>query len=350
MENKEKYSLSMEELSGFCSQIAMMMNSGLGLYEGLEALARTHRNSKNAAVYESVFNKFAERGSLYDALKAEGSWPHYLTEMTGIGERTGHLDRIMEGMASYYSREARIRSAVVSAVTYPIVLGAMMLLILLIMIVKVLPVFRRVLASLGVTVNDAGNSLMNMGVGIAWVVLAVMGVAMLAVIICCLLMKTRARNRVISALMKLFVPVRRINSKLSASRVASVLSMMISGGFPLDEAMEMVPAVLDDDMSAAQVNEMRSRIAEGMSFEDALAGSGMYDELFGCMIRMGCSVGCADSVLAKVASEYETRVEDSVSDLVSIIEPTLVAVLCVVIGAVLLSVMMPMAGIISSII
>lgn len=350
MGNKERYSLSMEEISVFCSQIAMMLDSGLGLYDGLAALSKTHKDRKNSSVYESLSRNFTEKGSLYEALKAEGSWPRYLVEMTGIGERTGNMDKIMSGMASYYNREARIRSAVVSAVTYPVVLGTMMLLILLIMIIKVLPVFRRVLASLGVTVNAAGNSMMNMGACIAWVVLAVMGIVMFAVLVCCIMMKTKARNRVVNVLMKLFVPVRRVSRQLSASRVASVLSMMISSGFPLDEAMQMVPAVLDDEASVQQVNAMRSRIADGSALEDVLADSGLYDDLYGCMISMGCVVGCADSVLAKVAADYEVQVEENISDLVSIIEPTLVAVLCVVIGAVLLSVMMPMIGIISSII
>ncbi len=350
MNTNKKQNMTMEELSGFCSQIAMMLNSGLGLYEGLEALARTHSTGKSADVYANVFRIFEEKGSLCEALREDGNWPGYMVEMTGIGERTGHLEKIMDSMAVYYSREARIRSAIVSAVTYPIVLGVMMLLILLVMIVKVLPVFKRVLASLGVAITDSGNALMSVGVSIAWVVLAIMGVIILLAIVCCLLLKTKARSKVIALLSKVFAPIGKVSRQLSASRVASVLSMMLSGGYPIDEALEMVPSVVNDEASVEQVNKIRERIVNGASFEDAIAESGMYDELYSCMIRMGCSVGCADAVMAKIASEYETRVEDNVANLVSIIEPTLVAVLSVVIGAVLLSVMMPMAGIISSII
>lgn len=342
--------LPLEELSGFCSQIAMMMNSGLGLYEGLDALKRTHSTSKYAAVYAKVFDNFERTGSLHDALKDDPCWPVYLTEMAGIGERTGNMERVMEGLAGYYSREARIRKAIVSAVTYPIVLGIMMLLILLVMIIKVLPVFRKVLANLGVAISDSGNMMMNMGVGIAWTVLAVMLVVIVFAVVCCLLMKTKARSFIVKALGKVFVPFARVSRQLSASRVASVISMMLSSGYPLDEALDMVPSVLNDEQTAAQVNKVRESVAAGATFENALAESGMYDEIHNCMIRMGYSVGCADSVMAKIASEYEMRVEDGVANLVSIIEPTLVAVLSIVIGAVLLSVMMPMAGIISSII
>ena len=66
------------------------------------------------------------------------------------------------------------------------------------------------------------------------------------------------------------------------------------------------------------------------------------------MIRMGCTVGCVDAVMDRIAREYETRVEDGIANLVSIIEPTLVAALSIVIGAVLLSVMLPMAGVLSA--
>ena len=80
-----------------------------------------------------------------------------------------------------------------------------------------------------------------------------------------------------------------------------------------------------------------------------LTGSRLFDEIHRQMLRMGIAAGREDQVMAKIAETYEQQAEEGISDLVSIIEPTMVAALSIVIGAVLLSVMMPMAGIISSI-
>jgi len=347
--NATKWNFSAEELSGFCAQLAMMLNSGMALYDGMDMLAQTHKESPNAEAYVELNRAMAETGSLHGALKADSSWPKYMVEMVGIGERTGKLEEVMNGLAEYYGREGRIRRAIIGAVTYPLVLGVMMLLILLVMIIKVLPVFRRVLGNFGIEMNDSGNAMMQFGVTVGWVMLAVVAALIIAVLVCCLLIRLGFKSQIMSFLYKVFPPIRNISMRLASSRVASVLSMMLASGFPLDEALEMVPNVLDDEIAREKVAQMRERVANGDFFTDALVESGLFDAFYSGLIRTSSLVGCVDTTMAKVAEEYENRAEDSIASLVSIIEPTLVALLSVVIGAVLLSVMLPMIGIISSI-
>jgi len=326
-----------------------MRNSGMALYDGMDIVVQTHKSSPNAEAYVQLSEALVRTGSLYEAMKEEKSWPEYMAEMVGIGERTGRLEEVMKGLAEYYGRESRIRAAIVNAVTYPIVLGIMMLLILLVMIIKVLPVFRHVLANFGVEMTDSGNTMMNLGVNIGWIMLIAVAVAIVAVLVCCLLMKLGFREQIMNVLKKAFPPLKRVSSRLASARVASVLSVMISSGIPLDEALEMVPGVLNDEEVKQKIAKVREQVAQDVSFEEALTDSGLFDQFYTGLIRMSCVTGCVDSTMAKVAAEYESRVETDISNLVSIIEPTLVAVLSVVIGAVLLSVMLPMAGIISSI-
>ena len=344
-----KTGFAAEELADFCAQMAMMLDSGMSLFDGMEMIVKTHREGENAGAYQALERALAETGSLYMAMKQCGCWPEYLTEMTGIGERTGKLDAVMNGLSEHYGREGRIRHAIVSAVTYPVVLGVMMLLILVVMIVKVLPVFRRVLAGLGAEMTDSGNTLMRFGATLGWVVLALVAACILAVLAVCLMMKLGRREQMVGFVCRVFPPMRRIRLKLAASRTASVLSMMLSGGFPLDEALEMVPSILDDRLARERIGQMRLQVAQGGSFTEAIVGTGLFDEFYAGLIRTGAAAGCVDEMMAKVAAEYESRAEDGIASLISIIEPTLVAVLSVVIGAVLLSVMLPMAGIISSI-
>ena len=338
------------ELSAFCSQVALMLSSGMALYDGMEALANAAIGSPEAELYQSVSVGVTETGSLYEALKRDGRWPAYLTEMAAVGERTGRLEEVMKGLSEYYEREGRIRRAIVSAVTYPIVLGLMMLLIVLVMILMVLPVFRRVLGSMGVAMTATGELMMSIGVNTGWVVLVLVGLVVLCVLACAILMKTGARNKTLSFLKGIFPPLNHIIGRLAASRTASVLSMMLSGGFPLEEALVMVPSVLPDAAAAAEVGDIRKKMDDGASFADAVTSSRLFDPLHSRMIRMGVEAGREDEVMFKIAATYEEEVEDGIAGLVSIIEPTLVALLSIVIGAVLLSVMLPMAGIISSIV
>lgn len=346
---KRTEKLTNAELSGFCGQVALMLNAGMVLYDGMETLAENSRDGEYAELYAAVSRGVNETGSLYQALKGDGRWPGYLVEMVGIGETTGHLEEVMNSLSAFYEREERIRESVISAVTYPLVLGAMLLVIVFVMMVKVLPVFNHVLGSMGVSVNENGSALMRVGGMIGLVVMLVVGLLLLAVLVIVILMQTGLRDKTMNFLCAVFPPMRRLRRKLSAARVASVLSMMLSGGFPMDEALRMAPSILDDAESVRKVEDMRSRVENGESFGDAVSASGLFDGLHTRMIRMGASAGKEDIVMAKVASIYEEQTEDDISRLVSIIEPTLVALLAVVIGAVLLTVMLPMTGILSGI-
>lgn len=345
-----KKQLAPAEISAFCAQISLMLSSGLPIYSGIELLAESAKGSAEAELCASVCQGVQESGSLYEAMKKDPRWPAYMVEMTGIGERAGCLESVMDGLAAYYEREGRIRSAIRSAVTYPLVLGVMMLAIILIMIFKVIPVFKRVLGGMGIAISESGNWMARAGVAIGWIMLAVVGLAMILALVCVLMMRTGAREKTMNALNRCFAPLRRLNRRLSAARMANVLSMLLSGGFPLDEALEMVPAVMGDRNAAAEVESLRAHMSEGESFDEALGRGKLFDPLHSRMIRMGAAVGREDQVMENIARTYEEEVEESIGRLVSIIEPTLVAALCVVIGAILLSVMLPMAGIISSII
>ena len=348
MSNSSKRGLSSAELSSFCSQVALILSAGLPLYEGMETLAESAKDSEYADLYKKASDAVNETGTLYEALKRDERWPSYLVEMVGIGEQTGQLEQVMNGLATYYGREDRIRGAVINAVTYPLVLGVMLVLIVLVMLWKVLPVFRRVLNDMGVSMTGSGRALMSVGSVIGWVVLALVGVALLAVIACVVLMRTSARDKVIGALRGLFPPIRRVIMKMASSRVASVLSMMLSSGFPTSEAFRLLPSVVSGSEAEAKVNAIRKSLDEGSTFADAISDSKLFEPLENRMIRMGAAAGREDQVMGTVAEMYEEQVEESIAQLVSIIEPTLIALLSVVIGAILLSVMLPMAGVLTS--
>ena len=129
MAGKEKQRISSAEIASFCNQIGLILEAGLPLYDGLESMCISVKGTKEEALYKAVFDGFNETGSLHSALKKEGSWPDYMTELIGIGEQTGQLEYVVKGLAVYYERESRLRSAITSAVTYPLVLGVLLVII-----------------------------------------------------------------------------------------------------------------------------------------------------------------------------------------------------------------------------
>lgn len=348
MSEKQNQKISAAELSIFCGQVALILEAGLPLYDGMETLAGADTNSENAEMFRKASEGVTATGSLYDALKDDDRWPEYMVEMVGIGERSGHLETIMRGLETYYAREDRIRSSVVSAVTYPILLAVLLVVIVLILLWRVLPVFRRVLEGMGVGLNESGSTLIHLGEIIGWVVMVLVVLLVIAALAIVILMKTKYRDKVMGFLQRIFPPIVRLNQKLTASRVSGVLSMMLSSGFPTDEALEMTERVISDQSAAEKVKSIRTGLEEGKSFADAIEDADIFNELHVRMIKMGSATGREDQVLGKLSNLYEGEVEEDITRLISIIEPTLVALLSVVIGAVLLAVILPMAGILSS--
>ena len=348
---KKKRIMSSEELSSFCDQIALMLSSGMTLRDGIEMLAEDEQKGNDKVhPYTNLYKVVDETGSLYVAMKEnEDEWPSYMIEMVDIGEQTGRLEDIMNSLSTYYQREGRIRSAAVSAITYPLVLGVMLVVIIGILLWRVLPIFRRVLASLGVDSSSGGSVLMQVGSWAGWIVLGLIALVVLCAVVIVILTKTKHKDKVLAFLKNLFPPVRKLTEKLSASRVAGILGLMLQSGFPMENALQMAPAALADQESIDKVNFIREQMkSRDLTFQEALNESHLFADFYNRMVKVGAASGHEPQVMEKIAEIYEEQVEDGLDHLISIVEPTLVALLSVVIGAILLSVMLPMAGVLSS--
>ena len=117
----------------------------------------------------------------------------------------------------------------------------------------------------------------------------------------------------------------------------------------MENALEMAPAALGDQASIDKVNFIREQMkSRDLTFQEALSESGLFADFYNRMVKVGAASGHEPQVMEKIAEIYEEQVEDGLDHLISIVEPTLVALLSVVIGAILLSVMLPMAGVLSS--
>lgn len=336
------------EVANFCSQVGLILDAGLPLYDGMETIAEASKDSAYAEVYQGAYEWMNETGSLYQALKKDERWPEYMVELTGVGEQTGQMDRVMSGLTNYYERESRIRTAIVNAITYPLVLGVMLVAIVLLMVWKVLPVFRRVMNSMGQDISGSGRVLMNVGSVIGWVVLILVAVAVVVAVIALIMLRGQNREKVMNIIRKLFPQVRRLDVKLNASRVASVLSVMLSSGFPTLEAFRLMPSVLSNREVKEKVNGIYNKMNNGEPFAESVSESGLFGALDDRMIKIGSATGREEQVMEKISEQYEEQVEEGISQIVAIIEPTLIALLSIVIGAILLSVMLPMIGILST--
>ncbi len=348
MEKKVQMSghmVSAAETAMFCSQVALILQSGIPLHDGISALVDEEENG--AQIFAQMDHVVQDSGSLYDAVKATGVFPGYMVNMIQIGERAGKLEEVMTSLAAYYEREDNLKTSVRGAVAYPLVLVAMMAVVVGILVAKVLPVFDKVFRELGSQMPAVSVTIMSIGSVVGKCVLVLMVFAVFVLV--AMAIWSRAKGTGSATLLGRFVLTRRLSGKIASGRFASVASMMLSSGYDTDRMLELIPTVLDDENVIRKVEECRKKIEDGKNFAQAVNETKIFSGVYSKMIAVGYATGTLDSVMKKIASLYEEEIDRSLESFVSIIEPILIAVLSVVIGAVLLSVMLPLMGIMSSI-
>jgi len=339
-----------DEVSMFCEQVALILKSGIPMYDGIEALCQNYHDTRYADVFQKIDAAVKDSGSLAEAVARAEIFPMYMVQMVRIGEASGKLDDVMEALGQYYARESKIRSSVRSAIIYPVVLVLMMAVVIGVLVSQVLPIFDRVFRNLGTEMNASMTAVMDFGMIAGQVVLVIVALAMAALIVGLILSKMGKQKQINAFVQRAFPPLRRVMEKTSSGRFASVLAMMLTAGFPISEAIAMTPNVLTDEKTKEKVALCAREINdEGVELPKAIADAQLFEPIYNKMIQVGFYAGQMDHVMGRLSDIYEDEIDDGIRRLVGLIEPSLVAVLAVVIGGILLAVMLPLASIMSSI-
>ena len=199
-EKTTQKTLPPDETALFCEQIAMVLQAGIPLGDGMETLARSYAGSRYGARFEEMHVSLERGGTFSQVLEKTGIFPDYLLAMTRIGERSGKLDEVMASLANYYQWEAQIKSSVKSAILYPSVLVMMLAVVIAILVISVLPVFQRVFDSLGLAATSPATAAMQIGVGVGKGMLILVGVFALLLLVVGILLSTNKRKPVLALL------------------------------------------------------------------------------------------------------------------------------------------------------
>lgn len=345
---KARY-LSPSELSIFCKQVGLILHSGVPMHDGIEALCGNYKGTAYEGALSQVNASVKEQGALHSALALARIFPPYLVQMVKIGEQTGKLDEVMVSLSRYYAREQKIKRSIKNAIIYPACLAVMMAAVILVLVVRVLPIFEEVYWSLGADVPGSASTLMAFGSNAGMAVLILAGLAILAGLLIGLLLRTSKRFEVLHFLGKLIPPVHRLNACITAGRFASNMSMMLASGFPLEESLPLIEDVMTDPKGREKIRECKVLMEKETPFPDAISAVGMFEPLHDKMIQIGHMTGQTENVMADLADIYQDQMDNDISRLIVMIEPTMVTLLSVIIGAILLAVMLPMISIMSSI-
>ena len=337
------------ELTTFCSQFALILRSGISSLEGLSIMQEDSPKGEGQELLSGMIRTMEETGSLYEALTASEVFPPYLCSMVEIGEQSGRLDDVMASLSEHYRREDEMAKNIKSAVSYPLVMLGMMIVVIFVLIVKVLPVFNEVFQQLGTGLGGISGTILSLGNTVSrYALVFVLVAAVIAGLFLYFAFTTKGRRQ-IRVFARSFLPTRKLMEKIACSRFASGMYLSLSSGLDTDQSLEMVSRLVDHPVIQEKIRNIQALILEGTSFADAVSQTNMFSGIYARMVSIGYKTGAMDDVMKQISVQYDEEIDSRMSDLVAKLEPTLVAILSIIVGLILLSVMLPLMGIMSNI-
>ncbi|MDR3364677.1 MAG: type II secretion system F family protein [Clostridiales Family XIII bacterium] len=342
-----KFTLSAEELAAFAAQLSLTVKTGIPLSEAIMILMEDAETDSAKKLLGIVLDKLELGGTLADALKDTGVFPVYMTQMIEIGEASGRLDHVLDSLHRYYEREDNIAKSAKSAVTYPAIMLVILIVIIVILVTKVLPIFNQVFNTLGGEMTPLAQGAIRVGEIISNSSVAIVViVVVIAAILIVLRLTPGGRKSLVGMGQRMF---RQLSDRMAAAKFASGMSLMLASGLDVDRSVELTLPLMGNPGMYAKVDKLKKLTEGGASFTDSVVATKIFSGMQGRMLTLGFKSGNLDNVMGQIADDYEKEVDDRLDNLISIIEPTMVAILCVIVGLILLSAMLPLLGVMSTI-
>lgn len=348
MDNKPALQrLTDTETAAFCSQLSMILHSGISALEGISILKEDTRSKDEEAILTKIYDTLMETGIFAEALESAGVFPDYMIHMVKIGEQSGKLDEVMTSLTSYYERDAAISASIRNAVTYPVVMSVMMLVVILVLVTQVLPVFQQVFQQFGAPIGGFSLALMNIGSALGSASPFIIAVVLVLAVAVIFMLKTTKGMRVIHQIGQALPFTRKISDMTASCRFSGGMALMIASGFSMEESFSMSGALSDNPAFQKKLKDCEALVADGETMSEALAHAGVFSGIYARMISIGQKTGTLEDAMQKVSGQYEDALDEHISSVIGKLEPTLVAVLSILTGVILLSVMLPLMGLMS---
>lgn len=336
-------------VSIFCQEMSMMLQAGIGPEEALGLLSDDTKEGMLHQVLKGMEKEMILGESFASAVKKSGAFPVYAADMIDAGEKAGRLEHVLRSLRGYYERQDHLESQIRSAVIYPLSLLLMMSVVLLLMVTLVLPVFVNVYENMAGTLAASSYGYIHAARIISIVSLIVIGLISLVILALFIISGTTKGKEWVQSILRRFPLTKAAMLQLSVSQFTDVLSTFLSSGMDTDTAMEEAVSLVSHPELKKTVDQVFADMQGGKSLSQALYDHSVYPSLYGRMLLTAARSGQTEEMLAKLADVTGMDAEEKIEGLISAIEPVMTGFLTVSVGITLLSIMLPLAGMLSAI-
>lgn len=332
------------QLAVLSRQLAIMLETGMPVTEALRILAgqQLDAGAKNALL--ETLREVSGGRSLADSLKNHGNvFPDMFLDMVEVGEYSGNLAEILNRMADFYERDAKLRGDIKQALTYPTVIITFALVAIGVVMFVVLPSFAGMFAEFGVELPFITRMVIALRDFMLEYILFVMAAFVLIAFGIRAFVRSDRGRMMLDTLVLRLPTVGELVTKVIFTRFARTLSLLFTSGISMVEALESCKRVVGNRAVAKDIELSRAGVQRGQGVSDPLRhGARFFPPMLVEMMAVGEETGSLDKVLNQVADFYDVEVEQSVKGLTAIIEPVIMVMLGGIILLIMMSVFVPM--------
>ena len=331
------------DIALFTRQMATMMGSGVPLLQSFDIIAEGFDKPSMRKLVDDIKQEVAAGNSLANSLRKH---PQYFDDLycnlVDAGEQSGALETLLDRVATYKEKTESLKAKIKKAMTYPIAVVIVAVIVSAILLIKVVPQFESVFTSFGAELP----AFTRMVIGLSeilqqwWLIVLVAALGTAFVLREAHRRSENFRDSIDRAALKVPV-VGSIIYNSAVARYSRTLSTTFAAGVPLVEALDSVSGATGNVVFRNAVNKIKQDVSSGTQLNFSMRTTGVFPSMAVQMAAIGEESGSLDSMLDKVASYYEEQVDNAVDNLTTLMEPMIMAVLGVLVGGLIIAMYLP---------
>jgi len=331
------------DIAVFTRQLATMMQAGVPLVQSFDIVADGVDNQSLRELVLDIKNEVAAGNSFAAALRRHPRhFDDLFCNLVDSGERSGALETMLNRVANYLEKSETLKKKVKKAMTYPVAVLIIAVIVTGILLIKVVPQFKELFAGFGADLPAFTMFVIGISEWLqAWWYLVLAGI--IGTIFAFREARFRSEpfaNLVDRTVLKIPVMV-DILEKSAIARFARVLSTTFAAGVPLVDAFDSVAGATGNVVFREAVLKTRDEVSTGVQLQFSMKTTGVFPTMAVQLVAIGEESGALDSMLEKVADHFEEEVDNAVDNLTTLMEPMIMAVLGVLVGGLIIAMYLP---------
>lgn len=332
-----------KDIAIFSRQLATMMASGIPLVQSFDIIGKGHEKPAMRDMLADIKSHIEGGSTLTEGLsKYPFQFDELFCNLVEAGEHAGILEELLVKIAEYKEKTESLKAKIKKALTYPIAVLVVALIVTSILLIFVVPQFESLFSGFGADLPAFTQMVVELSRFMQewwWAVFGIIG----GIVFVIMQVKKRSRkfNHLLDRMILKMPIIGDIMNKAAIARYARTLSTMSAAGVPLVEALESVAGATGNIVYSEAVLQMREQVATGIQLQQSMKNVGLFPHMVVQMVAIGEEAGSVESMLGKVADFYEEEVDNAVDSLASLIEPLIMAILGILVGGLIVAMYLP---------